>query len=196
MELNYTAIIEELWTRIRDKIDDQIASAAEIVTQAAQHAGNAAASASAAAQSAIDAKDMDDVYALKAHKHTSADITNSVSTIGSSSQANRVLQSDGNGRFYYTRTPTTNNEIANRSYVKDGLDGKVDNSRVESTSTTGTGMIVTRRTNSHNIQVPSSPAQSTDAASRSYVDGKSNDIRYLTSTPSGFASGVIYLIRE
>lgn len=61
----------------------------------------------------------------KDHKHTSADIDDSVSYFGYSSYANRLVRTNSSGKIQIGGTPTGGSDVVPKSYV-DALEARVD----------------------------------------------------------------------
>lgn len=138
------------------------------------------------------------------HVHTSEDITDARTWTGRSTDSNAIVKTDADGWFFVGNSPTHGSHPTNKSYVDGGLAGKANTSHTHtisqitdmlplSTSTTHENSIP-YRTAGGAIAVPTaSITTSGSVTNKAYVDGRTPEIRVVTTIPASPTPGVVYL---
>lgn len=197
MEINHQAIVTELWDKIRNAIDGKIASAAghlaEVIQVADQKIAEAASHAAAALEAKEGAVEAGGDKAPLEHEHVSADITDTTTQAGTLSDANKVMATNGSGRFVYNRVSTDPNELVNRKFVTDQAALRVPTSDVTTTPEEGK---IPRWVDGEHLYVGPNPTDQGHAASKAYVDRVTTKIEVVSSLPTNADLTTVYLVRE
>lgn len=131
-------------------------------------------------------------YPPETHAHTASQISDATTTgrsvLTASSQA-AARSAIGAGTSNLSLGTTSSTAAAgNHTHTK------ADITDLETISTLATVDHVVKRTTSGNIQVPFTPNSSTSAASKSYVDSRTPEIRIVSSPDLATTPGVLYVV--
>ena len=112
------------------------------------------------------------------HTHTKSQITD-LETISTTATADHVVKRITSGNITVPTTPNASTSAASKSYVDTEVGKKANTSHthtksnitdLETISTAATGNHIVKRNTDGNITVPATPAATTSATSKSYVD--------------------------